>query len=427
MNSSHNNIKNRNFGQARGKFLLKKMPKSKRISLWNFVLYPVHWLIKFWTFIYVNLIHIISKCLGSGVGSSSNGRFNRHKLGNGQNWDRLVESDFFDNDKIMDRFDRSSSDDLNDNPMKVCHQSILTEYQTHMIELEEAVNFQEQLLQNLNNDDDDDDDDNDDDDDENNQNNQNENHNSPNLKHNYQNKFHTNPYAALLSKKAQLNMQLSINLDIQRRISTDLYQLTFERQHYTKQTRTCLGKIQNIFSYFLAVFGVGKILLTLKNIIITRSTTITGGQKQEVDLPTLVVQFVLRRILHINSSVDLRWYSTWLSLIFLGGLTATQMRGFLINFTKIFRTFSLFISPPAILFVFTMVMGIYFVSMVLLSRVHLPFVYRKAITHVLGHLQFQFYHDWFDIIFLIAAVSTFGLFYLFRKMRPTNDTIASGY
>jgi hypothetical protein len=164
---------------------------------------------------------------------------------------------------------------------------------------------------------------------------------------------------------------------------------------------------------------MGKILLTLKNIIF-------GKDKNSVDIPTKLMTFIVHNVLHIHS-VDVHWWTSYISLFFLGGLVATQMRGFLINFTKIFRTFSLFISPSAMLSISTMIMGVYFVSMVLLSRIHLPIAFRTAITHVLGHLQFGFYHNWFDLIFLIAAITTLCIFYTFRKMRPSNDTFADGY
>ena len=57
----------------------------------------------------------------------------------------------------------------------------------------------------------------------------------------------------------------------------------------------------------------------------------------------------------------------------------------------------------------------YFVSMVLLMRMNMPVQYRSIITEVLGDLQFNFYHRWFDVMFLVAALLTIGILSLVHK------------
>uniref|UniRef100_A0A8D8ALQ4 Golgi pH regulator n=2 Tax=Culex pipiens TaxID=7175 RepID=A0A8D8ALQ4_CULPI len=78
-------------------------------------------------------------------------------------------------------------------------------------------------------------------------------------------------------------------------------------------------------------------------------------------------------------------------------------------------------SSNIIVLVLAQIMGMYFCSSVLLMRMNMPAEYRTIITEVLGGLHFNFYHRWFDVIFLVSALTTIVILYLLHKP-PNVDT-----
>ncbi|NXS11969.1 GPHR regulator, partial [Neodrepanis coruscans] len=143
---------------------------------------------------------------------------------------------------------------------------------------------------------------------------------------------------------------------------------TKERIEYSK---TFQGKYFNFLGYFFSIYCVWKIFMATINIVFDRvgkTDPVTRGI--EITVNYLGIQFdasqsVLTPISHI---------------VYCETITA-------------------FFPSSAL-------QGMYFVSSVLLIRMSMPPEYRIIITEVLGELQFNFYHRWFDVIFLVSALSS---------------------
>lgn len=94
----------------------------------------------------------------------------------------------------------------------------------------------------------------------------------------------------------------------------------------------------------------------------------------------------------------------------------TSTRNFLINAADVFRVISSANTSCTVILVITEIMGFYFISNCLLMRMNLPMKYRVVVSKALGNIHFNFYHRWFDFIFLISALSTIALFIVKREI-----------
>ncbi|KAI6223798.1 Protein Y75B8A6 [Aphelenchoides fujianensis] len=121
---------------------------------------------------------------------------------------------------------------------------------------------------------------------------------------------------------------------------------------------------------------------------------------------------------HLGYEIDIRFWSQQISFLLVGIIAVTSIRGLLITIAKFFNAISSRKSSNLIVLILAHVMGMYFVSSVLLIRMNMPLNYRKIITEVLGDLQFKFYHRWFDVIFLISALASILFLYLAHKKTP---------
>ncbi len=172
-----------------------------------------------------------------------------------------------------------------------------------------------------------------------------------------------------------------------------------------KESKTCKGRFFNLMGYIFSVYCIYKMFMASFNIVFQR----VG----KTDPISLIIQILLKYFLHVE--IDVRFWSQHASFIFVGVIVGTQMRGFLLFIMQLFHAWSSVLTSNAMILLLAELMGMYFMSSVLLMRMSLPIEYRRIVTEVLGDIEFHFYHHWFDVIFIVSATFSIVILFLSRQ------------
>ncbi|KAM9943278.1 hypothetical protein ACTFIT_006676 [Dictyostelium discoideum] len=193
----------------------------------------------------------------------------------------------------------------------------------------------------------------------------------------------------------QLEREIKQLEDLNRDLFTQIHELKLERLRIQFST-TLRGKFYNWLGYFFSIYCIYKVIMSALNIVFDRR----GG----MDPVTRGLDIALR---YFHFQVDVTFWSQHISFILVGLMTASSIRGFLNQILKVFHEYSSSLSSNNIVLILAQVMGMYFISSVLMMRTSMPEIYtRFIVTQILGDIEFSFYHRWFDFIFIPSAIIT---------------------
>jgi len=220
-------------------------------------------------------------------------------------------------------------------------------------------------------------------------------------------RFKSPPTSPIITENVQL-LQRDVESmeELSRQIFLELVDLKTEKKRIV-DSKTYKGRLYHFLGYFFSIYCCFKIVMCTINIVFNRI-----GKK---DLITKGLEILDQRL---GIQVEFAVWAQTFSFFLVGVMIVTSIRGLLITLTKFFYAISSSKSSNIIVMALAQIMGMYFVSSVLLMRMNMPVEYREIVTMVLGDLHFQFYHRWFDVIFLVSALGSIGFLYLAHKQAP---------
>ncbi|KAI8343298.1 Abscisic acid G-protein coupled receptor-domain-containing protein [Chlamydoabsidia padenii] len=184
-------------------------------------------------------------------------------------------------------------------------------------------------------------------------------------------------------------------------------------------SRTWKGKVQNGIDLVFSIYCVYRLLTTTFNVLMQR----TGSGDPITNTLSLMIGHF-----GTNLPLDPKFWSQQLSFWFAGIIVFGSVRGALKLLTKILRNFTqqLTISTSNIILFIAHMLGMYFLSSVLMMQVSLPPDYRYLISSTLEHTEFTFFQRWSDIILVLSSLITGVILYVINQ---TNDakSLATDY
>ncbi|KAL0490158.1 golgi pH regulator [Acrasis kona] len=175
-------------------------------------------------------------------------------------------------------------------------------------------------------------------------------------------------------------------------------------------SKSLKGRLFQLVGCFFSVYGVYKVIMSMFTILFVKE----DAAKNKVDPVTRILSVVGK---NLHTDTDLVYWSQQLSFIFIFVIIILSVRSLLINLQKVFKFLLRKVSPSTIIVFFSEIMGMYLIASVMLLRGNLPYKQREIISEHMGAVQFHFFQRWFDALFIVSAVLSIVVFFLFNKTK----------
>ena len=221
--------------------------------------------------------------------------------------------------------------------------------------------------------------------------------------------------AASSSLMQGLRVEVSALEGLCREMFLEIHEMRGNQQR-EKLATTLRGRVLNVLGHFLSLCCVYKVLMATVNLVFSRDP--------KKDPATAMLERVLFVMPSLGRQFDIDFWSQAISFTLVGVLVFSQTRNFLQTVMKVLYFYSSSVSVNSQALLLAQVMGMYFVSSVLLLRMNLPEQYRASISKVLGDIKFNYFHRHFDLVFLATACATFLVIMLLERFKKKGRSAA---
>ncbi|CAO3701347.1 unnamed protein product [Rhizopus microsporus] len=195
-------------------------------------------------------------------------------------------------------------------------------------------------------------------------------------------------------------------------MNNDLEELERSRAR-TKYAKTWKGKVWSLVNMIFAIYCVYRFIVTAVSVVLQRQSS--------MDPITRTLSMIISHFDGYN--IDPTFWSQQLSFWFAGIIVFSSVRSFLKLLSKLLEIFLLKItfSTNNILLLIAQVMGMYFLSSVLMIQLNLPLEYKYLLSSSLQSIELDIYKYWSDTISCIACILSILIICVLRQTQDATS------